>query len=186
MTVVLMGLLLCIVRISPNLRFENNPGGLHLLHCTQSNQHNNITLVSTVQENSKSFTKRQIIDSKLARGLVVHCSYPSDEDMHRILQSGCLHNFPVTSQDFKNATLIFGPSVHNLKGKTIRTRPVCVREYFSDDPPPLALPVHNNLTIGMDVMFVMNLLFLVTVNTSFGLITVEHLQKHYKEYIGVG
>ena len=80
-----------------------------------------------------------------------------------MVSSNMIVNFPVMPQYIKNADNIFGPDVPSMKGKSIRRRPeAIVSEYVKISKEILIMDMV--LEVSVDVMFVNNLAFLVSVS----------------------
>ena len=77
-----------------------------------------LALVTTVTENLKAFTKREIEGARRARELLARMGFPTVEQAMAIVNSGS--NFDVSSRDFQITDAIFGKDIASLKGKTIK------------------------------------------------------------------
>ena len=80
------------------------------------------------------FAKQQIKSADDARNIQVGLTYPSTEDLKRIVQANMLKNCPVTHQDVDVTIKIWGPSVVLLKGKTVRCKPPVVQQDIIEVP----------------------------------------------------
>ena len=91
--------------------------------------------VSTIQENMKMFTPREVKDAKKARGLYQTLGTPSITDFKAIVKSNAIKNCPVTLEHIDTAEQIFGPDIGALKGKTTRRKPQPVVKDYMEIPP---------------------------------------------------
>ncbi len=101
----------------PNMIFKMHSSGLNFYDPKPEE----FTFVVTVEDNLKSFTKRQILSAKKARTLMAGLAFPSDQDNKWIVRSN--QECPVTTEDVHVADKIWGKSVSSLKGKTTRKTP---------------------------------------------------------------
>ena len=133
-----------------------------------------LTLVETVADNKKGFSRRQLKDAKTASDLLAKVGYPSVKDFKNMIQSGLLRNCPVTLADADNAIAIYGPDIASCKGKTTRTTPVRVRTNIIPIP-PVILSRHKLVTADADIFFVNQLPFFTTLGQHLLFNTIQHL-----------
>ena len=93
--------------------------------------------VSTIQENMKMFTPREVLQAKKARGLYQTLGTPSITDFKAIVRSNTIKNCPVTLEHIDTAEQIFGPDIGALKGKTTRRKPQPVVKDYMEIPQEL-------------------------------------------------
>jgi len=122
-------------------------------------------LISTVEENKKGFTQRQLQDAKKARALYHVLGCPSTENFKNILRQKIIRNCPITIEDVNNAEKIYGPDVGMLKGKTTRPKPPLVKTDVVEIPPEI-LEQHGDLTFCTDLMFINGIPFLTGIDKS--------------------
>ena len=91
------------------------------MHCDGLHYHDTVnrqvTIVQTVTENEKGYSKHQLTNAKTARDLYAKVGYPSIKDFANMIKKDTIMNYPVTIEDVMRAKNINGPSVHALKGK---------------------------------------------------------------------
>ena len=77
-----------------------------------------------------------------------------------------LNNSPITRESIKNALAIWGPSVPNLDGKTVRRKgdAVLLSEETITSISPQILSYHNTIVLGIDVVKVNGIPFLATIS----------------------
>lgn len=115
---------------------------------------------STVTENEKQYSKREVEQAKLARNVSDRLGHPSTQQLVKMINSGSILNCPITADDVIRANDIYGPAVPSLKGKTNSQRPIAVK-----------IPELNNLhakrsqTLHVDIMFVGECKFLISVSS---------------------
>ena len=68
-------------------------------------------------------------------------------------------NCPVLPEDIDNSQSIYGPSLHCLKGKTVRSSPIRVRKNVIPVP-PFILERNKKITLEYDFMYINNITFL--------------------------
>ena len=85
---------------------------------------------------------------------------------------------PITRESIKHAVSIWGPSVANLDGKTIRRRTdaVILNENTITPLPHQILLNHSTVTLGMDVVKVNSIPFLATISRVIKLGSASELQ----------
>lgn len=161
----------CFVVHIPNknpMLFCCHVSGLHYL---QVSEHKTLSFVNTVAENKGSFSRRQIDDASRARTLQATVGFPTTTDFKNILRAGTIHNCKVMVSDVDNTETIYGPSIPALKDKMIRNCPARVRTNILQVPQSI-LDANSNVTLAVDVFFVCNLPFLLTVSEHIGFSTV--------------
>ena len=126
-------------------------------------QHNYQLYVSTIRENMKMFTPREVANAKKARGLYQTLGTPSITDFKAIVWSNTIRGCPVTLEHIDTAEQIFGPDIGTLKGKTTRRRPQPVVKDYMEIPPELTKKA-KNIKLCIDTLFVNEIPFLATVS----------------------
>ena len=153
-----------------NIKFGMHRNGLHY-HDTVNRQ---VTMVQTVTENEKDYSKRQLTDAKTARELYAKVGYPLIKDLANMVKKNMIMNCPVTIEDVMRARKITGPSVQALKGKTIRTKPnPVVSDYVA--VPHAIFEENRNVTLSVDVMFVNRIPFITSISRHLKFTTAETL-----------
>lgn len=142
-------------------------------------------LVNTVKQNRESYTKREYNRAKEARRLMTIIGRPSERQMREIVNKRLIPNCMVTEQDIINASQIFGPDVGALKGKTGRTKEPHVSMEVRPIPPEL-MERHREVVLCIDVMYVNNIAFLVSVSRAIRFCTAEALANRRNETLLVG
>jgi hypothetical protein len=142
-------------------------------------------LVTTLKENMKLFTKRQIDDAKRVRRLyhIVRC--PSLENLKSLLKQNIIKNCPVTSADLDLAEKIYGPDIGTLKGKTTRKAPPRVKDDLVEIPPELK-EIHKLVELCMDILFVNGLPMLTAIDRTTKFRSCFALENRTKEELYKG
>lgn len=122
-----------------------------------------ITLLNAVSENMEGFYEQQITKAKKARDLYAMVGYPTIRDFKAMIKNNMLLNCPVTTDDIDNSVKIFGPDIHMLKGKTVRKQPISVKVDYIKIPKEIQR-IHHNVILAIDLFYVNNLPFFVTVS----------------------
>ncbi len=104
------------------IEFKMHLDGLHY-HNTKKRE---LIMVNTVAENAEGYTKRQVDEAKAARELQSVVGNPSTQDLKNMLNANQIIDCPVTAEHVDRAEKIYGPSIANLKGKTVRKKPETV------------------------------------------------------------
>eukprot|EP00956_Cyclotella_meneghiniana_P046013 scaffold395332_cov149-Cyclotella_meneghiniana.AAC.1 len=140
-------------------------------------------LVQSVRGNFEGFTKREVKGAIAARDLQANMGHISDTNLERLLkkkddvsQSNILHDCPVTTNDLHNAKIIFGPSLPQLKGKSVREKPIRAEPEYTKIP--LEIIERNRfVTLVADVMFVGGLPFLISLSRRIRFVTVQYMPR---------
>ena len=127
--------------------------------------------IDTVSERADKYTKRQIKSARSARDMENIVMRPGTRKFTDI----CLPHFndcPVTLDDVRIATDIFGKNLGALKGKTTsRSEPHVIT---SISPVPIEImKTHKQVTLAVDIMFVNKIPFLVTTSRNIHFGTIE-------------
>ena len=121
------------------------------------------TFMSSQKDNSEWHTKRQTAKAKTARNLCQMMMCPSVADFKNAIKCNFTHDCPVTVQDIETAEDVFGNDIHALKGKTTRQAPFTVTNDHIETPQEI-LQLHNDITVGMDFVFIDGVIFCVMVS----------------------
>ena len=78
-------------------------------------------MITTVSENEKHYTSRQVERVKTARTLYHNVGAPTVENFKHLIRMNAIRNCPVTVEDVNLAEQIYGPDISALKGKSTRT-----------------------------------------------------------------
>ena len=155
------------------VRFAHSKHGLYY-YDTAANKEN-VQLVQTVKSNEAQFTKRQVDQAKLARQLYSLLGRPSHEAFVQFIRSNSLKNCPVDVNDANRSIQIYGQDIPALRGKSVRQQPGHVTVPDISPVPPDILLNHSKIHLCVDVCFVNNIAFLVTISRHIKLRTVDHL-----------
>jgi hypothetical protein len=93
--------------------------------------------VQTVQDNMKLFSKRQIAGVVRARDLYEKLICPSTSDFRANVNVGGVPGSDVTTEDVKAAGVIWGQSVLEMKGNTVRRNGKRMAQSFVEVPKEL-------------------------------------------------
>lgn len=120
-------------------------------------------LVTTVQDNMRRYTTREVKQAQKAIDFQRALGYPSTKTTLQILSKGVV-NCNVTASDVRNAEAIYGPSVAALKGKT-KTKSAAIAT-------PVVAPRVTQVqqTMQADIMFIKGMPFVVAVLSPLGLV----------------
>ena len=149
-------------------------------------------MVTTVEQNLRAFTKREIERARAARELMARMGFPSVAMAMSIVNSGS--NFDISSRDFQVAEAIWGRDMASLKGKTTK------RATVAADITIKAKIVQQEQVLAIDIMFIDKIAILIGVATPLGLTiayslnnvvlkkssrAVEHVRKGIAHFLGV-
>jgi hypothetical protein len=81
-----------------------------------------LAFISTILENKKGFTKRQLKSAETSIALYITLSYPSMKDFKWVIHSNHIKDCPVTFQDVDVTITIWGKNISALKGNTTQNK----------------------------------------------------------------
>ena len=94
--------------------------------------------------------------------------------MSNIVRSNRIYHCPVTLQDVKNSTLVFGTDATSLKGKSVSRKPASVVTDYVEIPREI-LESLKELEVSTDIMFINKLFFLVSISRGLKFTTIEYI-----------
>ena len=169
----------------PNMEFRMHSSGLHYYDPTDKD----FSFVNTVSGNMQNYSKRQIKGAASAKRLYETLVYPSEPDFKWTLQSNQIKDCPVTVKDAEIAHEIWGKDIHGLQGKTTRKKPIPVAEDFVKVPSEI-LKLHKDVFLTVDIFFVNQIPFLLTLSHKICFTATNHLVSRkaadvYKAFIEI-
>ena len=133
------------------MSFIEHPSGLYVYNPNSNEIVSAYTLLSTVADQKKMFSRREIEAADEARALYRKLGRPSDDDFIRLLSNNNIQNCPITPADAKRATIIYGPDIASLKGKTTRgSAAPRAPTFIAEQIPPPILEHHRDITLCID------------------------------------
>jgi hypothetical protein len=146
---------LCVHRFDGTImKFIEHASGLYVYdasNCFTNDSVTAYTLLSTVADQKKLFSRRQIDAADLARDLYRKLGRPSEAEFYSILTRNLIRNCPVTPDDARRAVHIYGPDVAVLKGKMTRSSAAPRAPTFEAVPLPAPITMHHrNVTLCVD------------------------------------
>jgi Reverse transcriptase (RNA-dependent DNA polymerase)/Zinc knuckle len=163
------------------MKFVEYKSGLYY-HDTSQQEHN-FTFVSTVTDNKRRFTDREIADADAAIALHRKLGRPSQKQFELMLKEGHIRNCPVTVDDAKRAFLLYGPCVANLKGTAVKHSLSHVESVKFISLPDYILEHHKDITLCVDIFYVQKLMFLTTISRKVRFRTVTPIADRSKKTI---
>jgi hypothetical protein len=109
-----------------------------------------LSLVQTINNNSKFLTPRQIEAAKCGKDLYEMIVKSSYADFIAIIQHNLLPNINISFKDIENAQRIHGKDLGSIQGKTVRWCPDAVTTNYIEVPPEI-MTFHQGITIAVDV-----------------------------------
>ena len=97
-----------------------------------------------------------------------------------MVKHNLIMNCPISEEDINNSILVYGQDIHILKGKTMRDKPIPVKTDYIKIPREI-LERNNRITLAVDILYVNNQPFLVTISRNLHFATVENLNNRRKE-----
>jgi hypothetical protein len=152
------------------LKFKELKSGLYAIKLKEVEY----IFLNTVEDRMSKYSQRQIKGAEKARELYGIVGYPSIADYKNMIKMNLINNCPIAIEDIKIAEDIYGPDIAALKGKTVRKKPIQVKEDFIKIPQAIK-QAHKNVKLSADVLFVNKIPILVTISENIGFTTVEIL-----------
>ena len=141
-------------------------------------------LASTIAENKKLFTRCEIDNADAARTLYHKIGCPSESDFLAILSKNLIRNCPIMVDDAKCASIIYGPDLAAIKGKTTQSAAAPHVPTFQAIPIPAHIATHHrNLTLCMDFFFMQGMAFLHSISRKISFRTVAQVPTQSKATI---
>ncbi len=156
------------------VEFKPSAWGLHYHDVTDLESNIKLMLMNTARGNFEGYTRHKVERSREARRIQGIIANLTEREFAGMVHEQLWTNCPVSIRDVDNANQIFGPDVANLRGKTTRTKPDCIRVKYVQIPWDF-VQLHKYVTLVADVVFVNGLSFLVTSLQGLSLVTIEHL-----------
>ena len=172
------------------LKFKECIDGLYYLdirsmHKTKSEVTNYSSFTSTVAENKKLFTKKDVKGADSARSWQHIIGWPSETTYQHIIQNNLVNNCPITLDDLHRATLIHGAATPLLQGKMNRVKPL-TKQGAQIPPSQHILKNYPNLELFTDFFFVNQLPFLLTTSSKIHFLTTQSGETRSKSAITKG
>jgi hypothetical protein len=106
------------------MRFLKHLSGLYVFNCNDAtNDHvTAFTMVSTVAEHKKLFSRCKILAADTARELYRKIGRPDEAEFQANPRHNLIHNCPVTPDDAKRASIIYGPDIAAFNDDAHRCR----------------------------------------------------------------
>ena len=157
--------------------FQEHPSGLYVFDAGTNVTNNTVTaytMISTVADQKRMFSRRQVQAADAARELYRKLGRPSEAEFQTILRGNQIRNCPVTPDDARRALKIYGPDIAVLKGKTTRSSAAPrVPTFMATALPAAIVEHHRNITLCIDLFFVQGLAFFHTISRDIGFRTVS-------------
>ena len=181
---------LCVHRLDGSImKFVEHRSGLYVYDTAVRNASNvpilSYTMVSTVAEHKKLFSPREIATADSARELYRKLGRPGYAEYYSILTKNLIRNCPITPDDARRASHIYGPDVASLKGKMTRSAAAPRAPTFEAIPLPAPITqFHRNVTLSVDFFFVQGIAFLHTISRGIGFrtVSVAHPRSHPQDH----
>ena len=127
-------------------------------------------LMTTVSGNMGRYSKAENKKAAAARDLQRKMDYVSEGMVHKMLSAGKFIDTDVTARDVERSVDIYGKSVGSLKGMTTDRKPVAV------DTEPLLLNTRKTQDLYVDLMFVNQIPFMVSVLSESEVVQVNRMK----------
>ena len=136
--------------------------------------------VTTVAENLKKYTRREVKRAELAREYLRRADYMSAGQLIHAINSGKIKNCQVSSQDVLRSIDIWGKDLGNLKGKTTARK---VRGVESTKP-EYTLSVAEYQDMHIDLLFVNGITYMIALFQPLDLAVAKRLraQNEYEQW----
>ncbi|CAJ1943965.1 unnamed protein product [Cylindrotheca closterium] len=121
--------------------------------------------LQSVEKNKEGFTNKQVKRANVARSGYHMMGAPGAELFKLAIRGNFFKNCPITEEDVNISEKIYGPSVSTIKGKQKQKRPTpkAVVDDWIEMPKEL-LKHNSNLDLCIDIMFINNVAFFVSID----------------------
>ena len=123
----------------------------------------------TVGEMEALYRPHQVKRAREVKDLIRKLSYPSTQSLCKLLSSGGIVNCDLTPEDVYRAIKIYGQDIASLKGKSVGIAPPKI--------PPIVISnvAQSQLTLYVDIMFIDNDPYFISVSKPLNLTLVTHM-----------
>jgi len=142
-----------------------------------------VVLINTVVKNKNKYMVKQYSNTRKAISIQDIIGHPSTADFIDYVQNNMILNCPITKEDIIHAEDILGPNLSSLKGKTVCKTPERVILNSLDNLPNELLVEHGNVTIAIDIMYINEILFMMTTSCTIHFSTAEMIKNETKSTI---
>ena len=129
----------------------------------------------------EGYSKREIDEARRVKEFHAAIGYPSFDDLSSIIKNNSIKDCPITTDNLRLAKEIFGESLACLKGKSVRKKASKNRQTWT--PLPEEFKRHKFVTLAIDIMYVGDLMFVVTLSNDIMFGTGEHIKNRELETI---
>jgi hypothetical protein len=138
------------------------------------------TVLATVQENERLYTKEEVHRAKLAHEFIRNSGYPSPEEVAHLLIDGNVRGIPkLMVADVKRAYEIYGLHPEYVKGKLTKKK-------VGRTPVDLALRSPNkDLRLSTDIMHIDGHMFLISVAAPLQLMLQSRIDSESRTSLGM-
>ena len=161
-----------------SIDFQQNKEGLYIYDLSKRIQPN-FTFIQSVKENASFYTKRQYERALETQKFYNTIGNPSLNDFKSIIKMNAIKNCPITLKDIDIAEQIFGKDINTLKGKTVRNKPIPVIQDYIQVPKEIK-KIHSNIELCVDIMYIQNIMFLVTISKRIKYTTIDPIPSRRK------
>jgi hypothetical protein len=130
---------------------------------------NNAYIYDTVLERESLYTERQIRAARDVRIMLKRLGSPNRNEIANMIKYNVFMNCPYTYEDIYRAYDIYGPDLRELRGKTVRRVPIASKPYMI----PRVVP--SELTLNIDIFYIDNDAYLVSVSSDIAMTMVNYL-----------
>ena len=159
--------------------FQQSPRWLYFLDTSLAPQPvagtTGTVLITTVADNSYSFSNADFAQAVLARKIQKIIGRPTTQAFIYFIENNLLPNCPVNCRDVLRAEQIFGPDIGALKGKTVRRQPPRV-QVDEVTLPPTIQQHYQDVTLACDIMYVNKIPFLMSISRHIRFGTAQHIK----------
>jgi len=161
-----------IIHVSDDIQLHFSPGelGLYSYNIPSSipshpmHQHTGLfSLLTTVNDKKAEYTQRGVQQANLARRIQNIMMRPSTQRFMDLVSRNMIRNCPITRRHIQASEAIYGPNEGSLRGKTPRQNVGHILGH-ADAVPPEVLLTHGDVILAIDLMFINQVPFLITIS----------------------
>ena len=134
-------------------------------------------LHATVEDNEAGFSTIDRTRAKAVREMQEVLASPSDYDLANAIENNVVGATPFTRRDVRIASIIHGPDVAGMKGKSVKRPSKMPNPDEVRDIPQHIVKNYSKVSLYIDVMHVNGIMFLLGISMHIGLIQCVCIRK---------
>ena len=152
---------------------QDTDNGMYVVNLNDVSPNLRHSLLSTVTEKKRQFTRREVLAANEARRIQRALGYPSQRELENVLDNKAIPGTDLIGADARRALYIYGQPAPLLKGKTVREKSQHVPSPHKLELPPHVQQFHQQVDLCVDFLHVNGMLYLHTISRKFQFRTIS-------------